>query len=1198
VISIIVYGRNDAHGYNLHRRAALSLNCIAEALTDPDDEIVFVDYNTPDELPTFVEALADTLTDRCLGVLRVIRVPAAIHEQRFAARTHLPAIEPVARNAGVRRANPSNRWLLSTNTDMILLPHSDQSLSQICSELPDGFYGLPRFELPEWLWERLPRSDPGRAMAEIERLGPELRLDEPTVSNEWIRFDAPGDFQLILREDFLAIDGLDEEMLLGYHVDSNLSRRMLLLRGSIESLGKSLAGYHCNHNREPTVYHGAGKVTNDLERFVVAVDQPELPAQRATWGLADAAVEEVQVRERSGLHLAATLVDAIPNSTGPRMPSDAARVPFELTYDSGHVLPFIADSLAVSPPDATIGYLGVNTVLEPMLATAVARLGFRRPLEAAKLDDVRSVDEVARTADVFVVDLGVDASLVDATPSTVNGYEPAQFPARLDLALAALERLIELERGRLELGEHLRRIVLVHSWTVFWDAYVLAHLDCSHTTAHSRVRRATVKPIPSSDAATRTALERERRLVRWAARGFSGPGRMQVRAGEPAKLADLSDYGGFGEGWSYPDEGGVWTQGSRSELAVALDRSGEGDVLLAFSIGSVCVGSDAPLRAQALVNGELAASRVFRKDEPNDTWHIELPARVVTASEADLTFVIEEPRTPRALGWSDEDERPLGIQLRKVNLVSAGDAATKAALLRERRLAGWALRDAADQGRFLVQPGEPVELAEVSDFGGFREGWSYPDEEGLWTQGSRSELALALEGVGEGAYLLALGLSSVCVGSDAPLRVGALVNGAPMATRDFTEDDPNRTWHIELPAHVVAAGEADLTLVVEEPRTPRAIGWSADDDRPLGILLRSVKLAPADDMATKAALVREGRLVRWAGRGERGPRRFEVRLAEAVQLADASDFGGFRGGWSYPDEGGIWTQGSRSELAITFDGGGEGDHVLALSLGRVCVGSDAPLRVEALVNGEREPGREFAQDEPNLTWQIELPASVVAAGKADLTFVIDEPRSPLALGWSADDDRPLGIQLRTVTLKQVDRSVLLGEEIVFAEDSGGERLLGDGWSRVEPTGVWTVSDKASLILNLSAAPLTDAELVLRGAAFVTSDHPELDVQVSAGDERLASRVFRHGEAHRPFRVPLPAAARDETGKAVLELHVRDPARPVDLGLSDDARRLGLHLRSLTVRRSGWRATLSDAVRETSTKLRKRLHVIGPPRRSA
>jgi hypothetical protein len=71
VISVLLYGRNDTHGYNLHRRAALSLNCIAEVLTYPHDEIIFVDYNTPDELPTFIEAIADTLTEKCVELLRV-----------------------------------------------------------------------------------------------------------------------------------------------------------------------------------------------------------------------------------------------------------------------------------------------------------------------------------------------------------------------------------------------------------------------------------------------------------------------------------------------------------------------------------------------------------------------------------------------------------------------------------------------------------------------------------------------------------------------------------------------------------------------------------------------------------------------------------------------------------------------------------------------------------------------------------------------------------------------------------------------------------------------------------------------------------------------------------------------------------------------------------------------------------------------
>jgi hypothetical protein len=1007
VISIILYGRNDAHGYNLHRRAALSLNCIAKVLTDPDDEIVFVDYNTPDELPTFVEALADTLTDRCLGLLRVIRVPAAIHEQRFAARTHLPAIEPVARNAGVRRANPSNRWLLSTNTDMIFLPQSDQSLSGICTELPDAFYGLPRFELPEWLWERLPRSDPRRAMAEVERLGRGLRLDEPTVSHEWIRFDAPGDFQLILREDFLAIDGLDEEMLLGYHVDSNLSRRMLFHRGSIESLGESLAGYHCNHNRERTVYHGTGQVANDLDRFVVKVDRPDLAAQRDTWGLPDVELEEVPVRERSGPGFAAAVVAAIPNSPGPRTPSDAARVPFELTYDSGHVLPFVADSLAVSPSDATIGYMGANPILERMLATAVAKLGFRRPLKVAKLDDLSSVEELARTADVIVVDLGVDASLVDASLSPAEDHQPAPLPARLDPAFEALERLIELERARLELGEHPRRLVLVHSWTVFWDAYVLAHLDCSHTTAHSRVRRATVRRVPIDDEATREALVRERRLIRWAARDGAGGRRLHLRPDQAVELADLSDYGGFGDGWAHPDERGIWTQGSRSQLALALDGIGERDHVLALSLDSICVARGASLRVEALVNGERVTARNFR----------------------------------------------------------------------------------------------------------------YGDAE----------------------------------------------------------------WHIELPVRASADGEVDLTFEVEEPSTPLELGWSSDERR-IGILLRAATLLPADDDAARAGLARERRLVRWAARGEVGERRLHARAGEAVELDDLSDYGAFGDGWVfYPQEVGIWTEGSRSDLALTLEGIGESDYFLTLSLGSVCVGADESLRVEALVNGERVAVRDLSYGDPE--WRIELPAPVPS--EVDLAFVIEEPKSPAEVGWSADERR-LGIRLREVALEEVDRSVRPGEKIVFAEGSDAERLLGEGWSSLEPTGVWTDGEQASLVLRPTDLSPGTAELVLAVSAFVTPDHPELKVEVWALDEQLAGRVFRQGEAQRLLRVPFPAAAGARGGRTLFELHLSDPARPVDLGLGGDVRQLGLHLEWLMVRQRTRRATVSDAIREKSANLRRRL----------
>jgi hypothetical protein len=671
VISVILYGRNDAHGYNLHRRAALSLNCLAEILTDPEDEIVFVDYNTPDELPTFVEALSDTLTKRCLELLRILRVRAPIHRERYGARTHLPIVEPVARNSAARRANPANRWLLSTNTDMVFLPVAGQSLSEVCAALPDGFYGLPRFELPEWLWEQLPRSDPSRVLAELQRLGPALRLDEPTISHEWIRFDAPGDFQLVLRDDFFAVDGFDEEMLLGYHVDSNFSRRMLLHRGSIESVGERVAGYHCNHNRTPTVYHGARLVSNDLERFFYSVDRAELPAQRARWGLAGEVLEEVPVRERVEPRFAASVIAAIPSDGTPRTLSDASRTPFALTYDSGHVLPFVADSLVLSPPNTGIGYIGANPALERMLASLVAGLGLEKPLAAANLEDVASVDEVAWRADVLVVDLGVDGSRVDAASvDPARPHEPTRFPAGLGLAFSALERVVEHERARLQLGEHPRRIVLVNSATVFWDPYVLAHLDCSYTTPHSRVRRATVKRLPDSDEATQAALERARTLVRWSTRADMGDGRLPVRAGSRVALGELDDYRGFGEGWALPEEAGVWTQGSRSELTMALDGIGEGEYVLALEVRGVCTGPEESLRVELRLNDEHRATRDFIAGEMLD-WRIELPSRIVDDGRARITLLVEDPRSPLALGWS-ADERHLGILLNGVAVEKVG----------------------------------------------------------------------------------------------------------------------------------------------------------------------------------------------------------------------------------------------------------------------------------------------------------------------------------------------------------------------------------------------------------------------------------------------------------------------------------------------------------------------------------------------
>ena len=82
MLSVVVVGRNDNHGYNLGKRVASSLNSISMRLRD-GDELIFVDWNTPGRLPTLIEDLDDTLTDHCKSLLRVFKVwvkPRLVHQ--------------------------------------------------------------------------------------------------------------------------------------------------------------------------------------------------------------------------------------------------------------------------------------------------------------------------------------------------------------------------------------------------------------------------------------------------------------------------------------------------------------------------------------------------------------------------------------------------------------------------------------------------------------------------------------------------------------------------------------------------------------------------------------------------------------------------------------------------------------------------------------------------------------------------------------------------------------------------------------------------------------------------------------------------------------------------------------------------------------------------------------------------------------
>ena len=380
-MTVILYGRNDSHGYNLQKRGAISINCIAEMLDGKEDEILFVDYNSSDQIPTFPEAIADTLTDKAARLLRIIRVRNDFHRQ-FAPQTHLVALEAQSRNIAIRRANPLNRWILSTNTDMIFAVRQiGRSMTACVSEFSDGFYHLPRFELPENLWESLNRREPAEVIRKVTEWGTSLHLNEVVFGGFDNVYEAPGDFQLFLREDLERIGGFNERMIHGWHVDSNIARRMKLLRGEVRSAVDHLFGYHCGHTRQATLLHRSDSTSNSLDTYVRDVVDPVVYDQLTHWGAPDVVFEERRISRGPVAATVAALTETIrtPGTELTEVKLDEGS--YDATgYDPRHVLPHLVNLLGELPPSHVLTLMGTDVQLFRYLAEAMKRLGHTGPL--------------------------------------------------------------------------------------------------------------------------------------------------------------------------------------------------------------------------------------------------------------------------------------------------------------------------------------------------------------------------------------------------------------------------------------------------------------------------------------------------------------------------------------------------------------------------------------------------------------------------------------------------------------------------------------------------------------------------------------------------------------------------------------------------------------------------------------------------
>ncbi len=125
-------------------------------------------------------------------------------------------------------------------------------------------------------------------------------------------------------------------------------------------------------------------------------------------------------------------------------------------------------------------------------------------------------------------------------------------------------------------------------------------------------------------------------------------------------------------------------------------------------------------------------------------------------------------------------------------------------------------------------------------------------------------------------------------------------------------------------------------------------------------------------------------------------------------------------------------------------------------------------------------------------------------------------------------------------------------------------FLGNGWSSPETWGTWTEGNRAGLRIRSEVPLRAGIRIVMNARGHIEANHPGVDLSFSvngchAGDYPIRKQGFHD------FAIDVPEAALQRNNRELaLEITIDNPASPLELGLSEDSRKLGLGLRSIRV----------------------------------
>ena len=326
------------------------------------------------------------------------------------------------------------------------------------------------------------------------------------------------------------------------------------------------------------------------------------------------------------------------------------------------------------------------------------------------------------------------------------------------------------------------------------------------------------------------------------------------------------------------------------------------------------------------------------------------------------------------------------------------------------------------------------------------------DFTGTWTDGYRAALLFAPPPSCEKDLLAFVRVNEVFIGPEGdPMRVEVLLDGEPLTRWTLFSRYEITVCKVIMPARLMAGKTVcRLEFHVENPqsteRAAKARGQQVigEDPRELGIKIQRVEFASKDRLRYSL-----GKTLDFTENGEGADHTDEC--------------------WGPPDSFGVWTLGPDATLTLLPAEPVESPVAAIFTVNDVAVNQENPnLDVLVAVNGRQVANWILGPTRDTGEHRVLLPADAWRALEPLIvSFHVKSPRSPVELGWSTWDKRPLGLRLNQLRLAPAGPSKYRLGDVIDLTDGGNSiafvgDLLGVEWALPEPYGSWTVGTEASL----------------------------------------------------------------------------------------------------------------------------------------